>query len=458
MTELLLGRKEIVRGNRRWQGFIKQQTDFSSDSTSLLKAFIDSLTSVVSDSVSHIIKLTDKMTSLESIINSDNLLTPQSSVLPVVCLSISLAETQGSSLFKGKNVTNFLKCFKDFCKEHNLEEAQQLQHLPHYCNVVCVEVIWMFSNYEHGDWKSLCAQMKKEWHDLNIMQIQQTHKWLKQIKMKECQNMNDVKSYCQEFNVVSVAVAKAGKLNQYIHAQWFINGLPSDLKCKTAHKCHLDINDPVTMKYETIYGFVLTSMEEEWILNAFKRSAEKASDLNKLVSATHNNKDPIPLLNEPHKASVVKWKAENMSVNKLTKQMKALTLTLKIALTVSASASSYPPVTVPQPAIAYTPQMNFSAPATAAAAVGNLRSAVAALGPNQCAFCQLEGHQKLWNEEPSCSSLIMFIQTGKVHLNANKQIAWEITDKLGSKVTLDIQERKCQTETVKKTLKNLSEL
>ena len=77
----------------------------------------------------------------------------------------------------------------------------------------------MFSDYKHGDWKSLCTQMKKEWHDLDIMQIQQTHEWLKQIKTKECQDINDIKFYCQEFNMVSAAVAKAGKLDQYIYAQ-----------------------------------------------------------------------------------------------------------------------------------------------------------------------------------------------------------------------------------------------
>ena len=97
--------------------------------------------------------------------------------------------------------------------------------------------------------------------------------------------MNGVKSYCQEFNVISAAVTRAGKLDQYTHAQWFIDRLPSDFKCRTACKCHLDINDPVTMKYKTIYGFVLTSVEKEQVLNALKGSAERASDLNKLVSA-----------------------------------------------------------------------------------------------------------------------------------------------------------------------------
>ena len=174
------------------------------------------------------------------------------------------------------------------------------------------------------------------------------------------------------------------------------------------------------MKYEIIYDFVLTLMEKEWIFNAFKKSVEKISDLNKLVSATHNNKDSISLLNESCKVPVVKWKVKNTLMNKLMKQMKALILTLKIVFTVSVSALLYPSVAVPQPAIAYIPQMNFSALMTAAAVVGNLRSAVAALGPNQCAFYWLEGHWKLWNEEPFCSLLIMFIQTEKMHLNMNK--------------------------------------
>ena len=235
--------------------------------------------------------------------------------------------------------------------------------------------------------------------------------------------MNDIKFYCQKFNVISAAVARAGKFNQYIYAQWFVDKLLLDFKHKTACKCHLDIDDPVIMKYETIYDFILTSVKEEQILNALEESAEKVFDLNKLVSATYNNKGPISLLNEPCKASVVKWKAEDTSVNKLIKQMKTLILTLKIIFTVSASASLYLSVTVPQPAVVYTSQMNFSVSAAAAAAVRNLRSAVVALGPNQCAFCQLEGHQKLWNEEPSCLLLIMFIQTGKMHLNVNKWIA-----------------------------------
>ena len=177
------------------------------------------------------------------------------------------------------------------------------------------------------------------------------------------------------------------------------------------------------MKYKTIYDFILTLVKKEQVLNTLKESTERIFDLNKLVSATHNNKDSISLLNESCKTSVMKWKAEDISVDKLTKQMKALTLTLKITLTVSVSASSYSSVAVPQPAVVYTLWTNFSASAITAAAAGNLRSAAAALGPNQCAFCWLEGHQKLWNEEPSCPSLIMFIQTGKMYLNTNKQIA-----------------------------------
>ena len=69
------------------------------------------------------------------------------------------------------------------------------------------------------------------------------------------------------------------------------------------------------------------------------------------------------------------------------KQMKTLTLALKIAFMVSASAPLYPSVAVSQPAVAYILWINFDASAAAAAAVGNLRSAVIALGSNQCAFC-----------------------------------------------------------------------
>ena len=63
--------------------------------------------------------------------------------------------------------------------------------------------------------------------------------------------------------MVLVTVARAGKLDQYICAQWFIDGLSLNFKCRTACKCHLNINDFVTMKYETIYGFILTLVEEE---------------------------------------------------------------------------------------------------------------------------------------------------------------------------------------------------
>ena len=73
------------------------------------------------------------------------------------------------------------------------------------------------------------------------------------------------------------------------------------------------------MKYKTIYDFILILMKKEYILNIFKESVKKISDLNKLVSATHNNKNSNPLLNESHKAPVMKWKAENTSVNKLMK-------------------------------------------------------------------------------------------------------------------------------------------
>ena len=218
------------------------------------------------------------------------------------------------------------------------------------------------------------------------------------------------------------AVIKADKLNQYIYAQWFINRFSLNFKHRTACKYHLNINNSITMKYKNIYNFILILMKKEWILNAFEKSAEKVSDLNKLVSVTHNNKNSISFLNESCKTSVMKWKAEDMSVNKLMKQMKVLTLTLKIVSTVSASASLYPSVAMPQPAVAYSSQTNFNALVAAVAAAGNLRSAAVILSLNQCVFCQLEGHQKLWNRESFCFSLIMFIQTGKMHLNVNKQI------------------------------------
>ena len=136
--------------------------------------------------------------------------------------------------------------------------------------------------------------------------------------------------------------------------------------------------------------------------------------------------------------------------------MKTLTLTLKIAFMISASASPYPFIAVPQPAVAYILQINFNALTAVVVAVGNLKSAVAALGPNQCVFYQLEGHQKLWNEESSCSLLIMFIQTEKMHLNVNKWIMWGTTDKPGSEMVFNTCRRKCQTKTVKKVLKSLS--
>lgn len=54
----------------------------------------------------------------------------------------------------------------------------------------------MFADYEQKDWKGLCAQMKKEWRDSDIMQIQRTRGWLEQIKTKGCPDMDGVKSYC----------------------------------------------------------------------------------------------------------------------------------------------------------------------------------------------------------------------------------------------------------------------
>ena len=124
MTELPLSRKRIVKDNRRQWRFIKQQADFSSDFTSFLQAFIDSLASVVSDLISHIVRLTDKMASFKFIMSFSNLLTFQNFVISIIHLPMSLTGMQDSSLFKGKNVTNFLKHFKDFCKEHGLEKAQ----------------------------------------------------------------------------------------------------------------------------------------------------------------------------------------------------------------------------------------------------------------------------------------------------------------------------------------------
>ena len=62
----------------------------------------------------------------------------------------------------------------------------------------------------------------------------------------------------------------------------------------------------MTIKYKTIYGFILTSVKKEQVFNAFEESAEKISDLNKLISATCNDKDSILLLNELCKASMVK--------------------------------------------------------------------------------------------------------------------------------------------------------
>ena len=100
------------------------------------------------------------------------------------------------------------------------------------------------------------------------------------------------------------------------------------------------------MKYKTIYDFILTSIKKKWVFNAFKKSAEKVSDLNKLISATCNDKDSISLLNEPCKTSMMKWKVKDMLMDKLMKQMEALTLTLKITLTTSASVSLYSSVAV----------------------------------------------------------------------------------------------------------------
>ena len=73
------------------------------------------------------------------------------------------------------------------------------------------------------------------------------------------------------------------------------------------------------IKYKTIYDFILTSVKEKQILNAFKEFIKKTSDLNKLIFATCNNKDLISLLNEFYKVSMMKWKTKNTSVNKLIK-------------------------------------------------------------------------------------------------------------------------------------------
>lgn len=154
----------------------------------------------------------------------------------------------------------------------------------------------------------------------------------------------------------------------------------------------------------------------------------------------------------------MEWKAEEISVDKLVKQMEALTLTLKIVpAQATPSTLSYAPPPAPLPAPTYTVRPNATAPASTASGVGNLRSAATGLGANQCAFCRLEGHRKLWNGEHACPSLIGFLQTGKIHFHDSKRIVLGTSDKPGSEVALDTHNGKCQVEALEEALKSLQE-
>lgn len=256
--------------------------------------------------------------------------------------------TVNAPWFDGKDATLFLERFHQLCVDHGLKPKSQaiMDRMSHYCLTWIGQWIKTLDGFKEGDWEKFCLAIVRNFRDDDINHKIHRREYLSALSNRQLKSDTSIRAYIHEYNTVSGAIKKNGRLDDYTRAVWFLRGLPESMRNKVLERSKTNLaDDTKAIDFDKIVEVSIALVEQrEGNKTIFDDDNEAVKDLQELGEKYQlANKPPTSwvaafLEDAKHTgAKAAKEKTieseskrmENM-METLTENMKNLTLALRV--------------------------------------------------------------------------------------------------------------------------------
>jgi gag-polyprotein putative aspartyl protease len=166
----------------------------------------------------------------------------------------------GAPYFDGHHVTEFLQNFVNMCDDSGITLSNRVARLGNYCVSSIKSYIHTLPEYHARAWGDLAQVLTKEFKKYDEYQLMRSIGYLEWLKK---QQMTDVRQYCRLYKTSADYLMSQGLIGEYQCSLWFLQGLPEKLAGRFVKDDNIDVQDPSSMKFGSLYKKALRQCEFE---------------------------------------------------------------------------------------------------------------------------------------------------------------------------------------------------
>ena len=114
-----------------------------------------------------------------------------------------LLSTLKSLMFKGANVIEFLKRYKDLCLDYQVLDDNKLTRLLRYCIQLIAETIKLLKEWKSHDYTTLKKALCTKYQNDDTQQLLYLVLFLENYKNITCTKKDDILDYCCKFDQIA---------------------------------------------------------------------------------------------------------------------------------------------------------------------------------------------------------------------------------------------------------------
>jgi Aspartyl protease len=243
--------------------------------------------------------------------------------------------SEGTPIFAGFNITDFLERYDDLCDTYAVEAKDKKTKLLRYCDAAHKEIVKSLPEFIETDktWDDLVEALKAEFRAEDSYQLTYSMSFLSEF-VKANRDSKGIKDYCRRYTSISVTLVDKKVLSLVDQGRLFLLGLPHKCRERILAKYRVDDLKPET--YQKFKDFRKSALEfaqvdrtNEALQLQKEPSAEYKRDIKDLVQE-HGRAIKVPEGAKKLAPVVMAGMppAERAQIDSLTKEMAELKIYL----------------------------------------------------------------------------------------------------------------------------------
>ncbi|TGZ76143.1 hypothetical protein EX30DRAFT_375782 [Ascodesmis nigricans] len=204
--------------------------------------------------------------------------------------------TAGAPSFNGRNVTKFLQNFKRMVKTYGSKQPLDsfIEELPDYCTDDIAEEVRLLKGYSEGNWKVFRQSMETRYALRDSEQAKYSITYLRTAADEYKQGILTMRDYYTRYSIAVGKMKRKGLITDRELVTLFISGLSKEQQIEAVKKTQLDMNDPLSLNWDSMVDVVAKWVSYEDALAAMLGSAEAAESQSTAAAPKQVSWNPQP--------------------------------------------------------------------------------------------------------------------------------------------------------------------